>query len=173
MASGFSQSGERIWSADEVPANAAPFAPLALRVRDPRGKVSDTLLARDPIEVEVEYRLDQDVTALRVGIYLMTLRGEVVFTSFDTDDPKLFDKFGGREAGTYISRTQIPADLLNEGQYVLGINASAFRIKSYFTDERALSFTVDAMGAAGMHWGETRQGPIRPQLDWAIKRVKD
>lgn len=172
MASGFSQSGERTWTADEVPASAAPFMPLALRVRDPRGKVSDTLLAREPIDIEVEYRLDQDLTALRVGIYLMTLRGEVVFTSFDTDEPKLYDKFGSRKAGTYVSRTQIPADLLNEGQYVLGINASAFRVKSYFTDERALSFTVDAMGAAGMHWGEVRQGPIRPQLDWSIKAVK-
>lgn len=172
MASGFSQSGERLWTADEVPATAKPFAPLALRIRDPRGVVVDNVQAREPLDVEVEYRLGEDIQGLRVGIYLLTLRGEVVFTSFDTDDPKLFSQHGARAVGHYVSRTQIPANLLNEGQYVLGINASAFRVKSYFTDERALSFTVDAMGAAGMHWAENRQGPIRPQLDWSIKRVK-
>ena len=70
-----------------------------------------------------------------------------------------------------MSKTQIPANLLNEGQYVLGLNASSYRVKRYFQDERALAFNVDAMGAPGMHWPEPRQGPIRPQLDWHIERV--
>ena len=34
-------------------------------------------------------RLDAPITGLRVGLYLMTTRGEQVFTSFDTDDPRL------------------------------------------------------------------------------------
>jgi len=62
----------------------------------------------------------------------------------------------------------IPADFLNEGRYVLGINASAFRVRRYFQDEHALTFTVDAAGAPGMQWLEPRLGPIRPRLDWQI-----
>jgi lipopolysaccharide transport system ATP-binding protein len=171
MASGFSQSGERTWEPDEVPKSSAPFRPLALRVRDPRGKVADTVQSREVLDVEVEYELDQEIQGLRVGIYLLTIRGEVVFTSFDTDDSAQFEKHGVRKAGTYMSKTQIPANLLNEGQYVLGINASSYRVKSYFQDERALAFNVDAMGAPGMHWPEPRQGLVRPQLNWKIKRV--
>jgi len=99
------------------------------------------------------------------------MRGEVILTSFDTDDPAAFEKYGTREAGRYISRATIPANFLNEGQYLLGVNASAFRVRRYFWDERALAFTVDAMGAPGMQWPEPRQGFVRPQLEWTIDRV--
>lgn len=168
MASGFSQVGERTWDADEVPVEAAPFRPLAIRVCDAAGRVVDTVRSTEPVTVSVEYRLEAPISGLRVGIYLMTVRGEYVFTSFDTDDPQQFERFGTRPAGRYTSECTIPADFLNEGRYVLGLNASAFRVKRFFQDEHALAFTVDAAGAPGMHWPEARPGPVRPQLNWRI-----
>jgi lipopolysaccharide transport system ATP-binding protein len=72
-----------------------------------------------------------------------------------------------------VSRCQIPANLLNGGTFVLGVNASAFRIRSYFTEERALTFTVDPTGAPGSHWPEPRSGPMRPGLVWQINGVED
>jgi lipopolysaccharide transport system ATP-binding protein len=171
MASGFSQSGERTWAQGEIE-GAGPFSPIALRVRNPRGEVADTVLSKEPLDIEMEYELSEDIQGLRVGVYLLTIRGEVVFTSFDTDQPKQYEKYGTREAGRYLSRAQIPANWLNEGQYVLGMNASAYRVRRFFQDERALAFNVDAMGAPGMQWSEPRQGPVRPMLDWSIKRVK-
>jgi lipopolysaccharide transport system ATP-binding protein len=172
MASGLSQSGERLWSAEEVPADAAPFRPISMRVRDPKGKVIDTVLSRQPLEVEIEYELAEPIQGLRVGMYLQSVRGEVVFTSFDTDEAKQYDKYATRPAGHYVSRAVIPANFFNEGQYLLGVNASSFRVRRYFGDERALAFTVDAMGAPGMQWPEPRQGFIRPQLDWSIEQVE-
>ncbi len=172
MSSGLSQSGERIWSDDEVPADAAPFKPISMRVRDPKGNVAETVQSRQPLEIEIEYELAQPIQGLRVGLYLQSLRGEVILTSFDTDEPKQYDKYGTRAAGHYVSRAALPANLLNEGQYLLGINASSFRVRRYFSDERALAFTVDAMGAPGMQWPEPRQGFVRPQLDWKIEQLE-
>jgi lipopolysaccharide transport system ATP-binding protein len=194
MASGFSESGERTWDDDEIPADAAPFRPLALRVR--RGEASlrpggegnlpspiigrgaggegipvDTIRSTEPFTLEVEYRLDEPISGLRVGIYLLTMRGEYVLTSFDTDDPEQFERLSTRPAGHYISRCTIPANTLNEGRYVLAVNASAYRIKRYFWDDHALAFTVDATGAPGKQWPEPRMGPIRPALDWSIETV--
>jgi lipopolysaccharide transport system ATP-binding protein len=63
--------------------------------------------------------------------------------------------------------------LLNEGRYVLAVNASAFRIKRYFQDENALVFNLDGTGAPGKQWPEARLGPIRPVLDWQINRVNE
>ena len=97
-----------------------------------------------------------------------TARGEAVFTSFDTDDPALFEKHTSRPAGHYLSRCTIPADTLNAGRYSLGINASSYHIQRYFEDEQALDFNVDAAGAPGMHWVEPRQGVVRPRLRWEI-----
>jgi lipopolysaccharide transport system ATP-binding protein len=171
MAAGFTGAGERLWQPEEIPAEAAPFRPLALRLRDRRGQVADTLRSTEPFSLELDYELAQPITGLRVGVYLLTMRGEYVFTSFDTDDPQQFEQHGTRPAGRFRSRCEIPADLLNEGRYVLAVNASAFRIKRFFWDDHALAFSIDATGAPGKHWPEPRLGPVRPALEWEIQQL--
>ena len=171
LASGQAESGERVWDAEDIPVASAPFRPIALRVKDRRGKIVDTVRSIEPVTVEWEYCLDAPVTGLRVGMYLNTMRGEYVFTAFDTDDAEQYEQFGARQAGRYISRCHIPADFFNEGRYSLGVNASSFGVKRYFMDENALSFNVDISGAPGTQWPEIRQGPIRPRLDWKIEKI--
>lgn len=169
LSSGFAESGERRWDQDEIPVNAAPFRPIALRIKNETNHIVNTVRSVEETTIEFEYVLDQPITGLRVGLYLMSTRGEFIFTSFDTDDPKDYEKHTVREAGHYFSRCTIPADFLNEGRFVLGVNASTYRIKRYFQDERAITFTVDPSGAPGMQWPEPRLGPIRPRLKWDIK----
>ena len=171
LSSGQAETGERLWMADEVPANSAPFKPVALRLKDKTGKVVDTVRSTEPVTVEWEYQLEAPITGLRVGMYLSTMRGEYVFTAFDTDDAQQYEQFGARQSGRYISRCSIPADFFNEGRYSLGVNASSFGVRRYFMDENALSFNVDISGAPGTQWPELRQGPIRPRLDWKIEKV--
>jgi lipopolysaccharide transport system ATP-binding protein len=169
LSSGFSEQGERVWTPDEVPAESAPFVPIALRVRDGQGRISESVRSVEPITIELEYRLDAPIKGLRVGIYLMSTRGDHIFTSFDTDDPSQYERLITRPAGKYISRCVLPPDLLNEGRFILGINASSYRIRRYFQDEQALAFTVDGAGAPGMQWPEPRLGPVRPRLDWRVE----
>ena len=171
LSQGFSQEGVREWREDEIPASAEPFRPLAVRVCNPAGAISDTVRSREPITLEIAYRLNAPVQGLRVGIYLMSTRGEYILTSFDTDDPEKFERYATRAPGEYVSRCVLPADFLNEGRYVIGVNASSFRVRRYFQDEQALTFNVDAAGAPGTHWPELRLGPVRPRLDWDIKVV--
>jgi lipopolysaccharide transport system ATP-binding protein len=169
MSTGYAQTGERIWEADEVSESARPFRPVALRLFDQKGRIVDTVRSTEPITIKVEYELQAAITGLRVGLYLMTTRGEYVFTSFDTDQPEMYERFSVRPEGYYRSSCELPANFLNEGRYVLGINASSFRVKRYFQDEQALTFTVDVAGAPGMQWPENRLGPVRPALDWSIE----
>jgi lipopolysaccharide transport system ATP-binding protein len=164
----YEQGGERVWRADEIPTSAMPFRPIAMRVRNAGGVVTDSLRSVEPITVEFEYQLESLITGLRVGIYLATTRGDFVFTSFDTDEPDRFDLYSDRKPGHYISRCTIPADVLNEGRYVLGTNASVFRSKSYFSDQNSIIINVNPSGAPGMQWSESRQGVIRPRFDWEI-----
>jgi lipopolysaccharide transport system ATP-binding protein len=171
LASGQAESGERSWEPDEIPASSEPFRPICLRLKDRTGKVVDTVRSTEPVSVEWEYQLDAPVTGLRVGMYLSTMRGEYVFTAFDTDDAQQYEQFGARLAGRYVSRCTIPADFFNEGRYTLGVNASSFGVRRYFMDESAISFNVDISGAPGMQWPEIRQGPIRPRLDWKIEKL--
>jgi lipopolysaccharide transport system ATP-binding protein len=172
MTSGMSQVGEHQWpEASPSVQAAAPFQPVALRVLNAAGRAADRVLASEAFEVEFEYRLHQSIKGLRVGMYLFTSRGESVFTSFDTDSPEAFAAHEIRPPGRYRSRCRVPAALLNEGRFVLGVNASAFKVRSFFTDEHALSFTVDGTGAPGSQWDERRRGPLRPQLEWTISEA--
>ena len=172
LSQGFSEEGSRLWEADEVPASAGPFKPIELRVVNAQGHEANTVRSVEPCSIEMEYEIAEPITGLRVGLYLMSTRGEYIFTSFDTDEPEQYEAMPVRPAGRYISRCTIPADMLNEGRYVIGVNASAFKIRRYFHDERALAFNVDAAGAPGTHWPEPRLGPVRPRLDWKIDMVE-
>ena len=171
LSAGHARAGEQVWDQADVPVTAAPFNPRAIRIIDNRGNIVETVRSTEEFTIEFEYDLDAPITGLRVGIYLYTARGEPVFTSFDTDDARMFNMHTDRAAGRYVSRCVLPPDMLNSGRYTLGVNASAFRIRSYFSEERALEFNVDPAGAPGMHWAETRQGTIRPRLDWTIDKV--
>ncbi len=168
MASGYSQSGERTWNIEEIPTDAAPFRPISLRISNKDKRTLDRVRSTDPISIEVEYALDAPIKGLRVGVYVQTTRGEFVFTSFDTDTPQQFERFDVRSEGHYTSKCTLPPDFLNEGQYVLGLNASSYKVKRYFHDENILAFTVDGAGAPGKQWPERRLGPVRPRLEWNI-----
>jgi len=171
LSSGQAESGQRMWGMEEVSAVSAPFRPVAVRIKDGDGNIVDTIRSVEPVTIEWEYQLDAPITGLRVGVYISTMRGEYIFTAFDTDNAKQYEQFGARQAGSYISRCKIPADFFNEGRYSLGVNASSFGVKRYFMDENALSFNVDISGAPGTQWPEARQGPIRPRFDWKIEKL--
>jgi lipopolysaccharide transport system ATP-binding protein len=171
LAHDYDKGGEHIWRADELTSSASEFKPIAARIRNSRGQTSETLRSTEPATIEVEYQLKKDIQGLRVGIYLITTRGEFILTSFDTDDPQKFEKHTIRKAGHYTSRCVIPQDFLNEGRFVVGVNASSYKIKRYFHDEQALVFNVNATNAPGMQWPENRLGPIRPRLEWRIEEV--
>jgi len=169
MSSGLTKTGERLWEEDEVSKGSGPFIPIALRVLDSGDRVSDTVRSIEPMTIEIEYMVREPIQGLRVGFYLLSMRGEFIFTTFDTDDAQKYEKFRIRDSGHYVSRCVIPPDTLNEGRYAIGINASAYRVRRYFQDERALTFNVDAVGAPGKQWSETRLGLLRPRLEWYIE----
>jgi lipopolysaccharide transport system ATP-binding protein len=169
MTRGMAGSGERTWSLDNPAVAAAhPFRPIRLRLLDQARRPVDRVKAVEDFTFEFEYELVEGIQGLRIGYYLFTSRGESIFTTFDTDNAQTYQKLGIRSAGRYISRCHIPGLYLNEGRFVIGVNASAFRVRSYFTDEHAMTFTVDPTGAPGSHWAERRKGPLRPALEWEI-----
>lgn len=170
LSAGNARAGERVWAEDEIPPGAAPFRPIAVRLRNGKGRTVDMIRSVEPFVIEVEYNLSAPITGLRIGLYLNATRGEAVFTTFDTDEPSRFEKYTERQAGQYISRCTVPADMLNGGRYSLGVNASSYGIRRYFGEEQVLEFGVDATGAPGAQWAEPRPGSTRPRLNWEIVR---
>ena len=171
MSSGFSQTGEYVWDEKEFALGQHNFQPKSIKVMNKDGHVSDIVMAMDDNYVELEYELKEDVRGLRVGIYLYNMRGEMIFTSFDTDNLNLYSEYEIRKAGKYKSRCKIPAQLLNEGQFSLSMNASVFKVKRYFQGDQLVTFMVDGTSTAGKQWKENRRGAIRPSFDWTIEEI--
>jgi lipopolysaccharide transport system ATP-binding protein len=170
LSSGLTQEGQRVWQTSEID-QKNQFIPITMRILAKNGNILETVRSTEPFSIEVEYQIRKPIKGLRIGIYLITSHGEFVLTSFDTDDPVKFETHTERGEGLYHSKVEIPANILNGGRYVLGLNASSYRIKTYFHDEQALAFNVDPSGAPGMQWAESRLGPLRPALKWEIKKI--
>lgn len=168
---GWQRAGERRWDREGTGVGTGPFRPIALRLRDARGRITDTLRSDELAVVEWEYELTATLRGLRVGIYLLTSRGEYVFTSFDVDDMELYRRWEERPPGRYVSRCTLPAHWLNVGQYLLAVNASIYGVRTFFREENALAFRVDPTGAVGAQWPERRLGVLRPKLRWEIQRL--
>jgi lipopolysaccharide transport system ATP-binding protein len=56
-------------------------------VKNEKGTVVDTIRSVEPCVVEVEYELQAPITGLRIGIYLLSTRGEYIFTSLIPTKP--------------------------------------------------------------------------------------
>jgi lipopolysaccharide transport system ATP-binding protein len=85
LSSGQSQAGERVWEAEDVPAASAPFTPISLKVKESRREVVDTVRSTEPVTLSLNINSMRPSRACALGMYLSTMRGEYVFTSFDTD----------------------------------------------------------------------------------------
>jgi homopolymeric O-antigen transport system ATP-binding protein len=168
LSSGNESQAEKVWRDEELPDTCGPFRPIAVRVYNPTGTVTDLVSSAQPLLIEIEYQLTERVRDLRVGIKLYTHQGELLFISFDTDDLVRHQRHHNRNAGHYVSRCRIPANLLNNGTFVAGISASVPNAYHFFMDYSAVRFTMDTTGGVATQWAETRSGFFRPALEWEI-----
>ncbi len=159
--------GERLWPNPEGTHSQAPFAPLALRVRDESGAIVGAVRAHRPFSVEVDYLLRSPVHGFRVGIRFQTTGGDEAFTSFDSDAKADDPPDGVRPPGRFRSRCTVPGGLLNEGHFLFGLQARGWR-RGLFTDEHALAIRVEPGGPEGL-WTDHRPGPFRPLLAWQVE----
>jgi len=161
------KGGQKKWSTEELQSKKGVFRPIALRMRNQKGDITDQLASSEPFWIEIEYELSEDVRDLRVGIIMSGGDGALLFGAFDVDDAAQYIE--RRPAGRYRSQCRIPGNWLNAGRFIVGINAGIFNVGRLFQDEHALTFNVTKTGGAGSHWGEASGGFLRPLLEWRIE----
>jgi lipopolysaccharide transport system ATP-binding protein len=165
-------TAERVWPADRASGDGA-FRPVAMRLRNARGAVSDAIRSSQEFAVEVEYELTAPARELRVHVKLYSSMGELLFISSDRDDPSLYERHHLRPPGHYVSRCHIPANLLNRGGFVIGVSATSLHGGQLFADQYTLRFTVDATDGVGTQWPWDRNGFFRPALRWEVEQSAD
>jgi lipopolysaccharide transport system ATP-binding protein len=139
---------------------------IAVRIRSGDGHATTSIDARSPVSVEIEYEVLRPAASLRVGFSLTAHDGTVLFSSTDADTLE-----EARTPGTFLSRCTIPGNFLNYGQYFLSVGSDTPMIQTHFFIDRGLSFTVEQTGGIGAHISDGRQGLLRPDLPWTMRRL--
>ena len=169
--SGTESHAERVWREEELPGTCGPFRPIGIRVCSSGGTVSDVVRSSQAFSIEITYQVREAVSDLRVGIFLYTFFGDLLFMSFDIDDRTRHKHHPVREPGHYVSRCHIPANVLNKGVFMVGVSASVAKVRRFFFDQNSVHFTVNETGGVATQWSEDRGGFFRPALEWDIERV--
>jgi lipopolysaccharide transport system ATP-binding protein len=115
--------------------------------------------------IEVVYEIFCSVKHLCILCRLTDFRGNVLWTSWDTDIKNWND--GLREPGLYHSKCIVPQSFTRPGRYYVSIGAMVSGVKLHAFHENILTFDVSEVG---YHLNMSRIGLVTPLLEWEIKR---
>jgi len=147
---------------------------LSVRVVDSEGNLVETSDVREPVGIEIRYRLLRSGPPVFAKIRVVEPRGSAAFNALDV--ARQADE--SSEPGVYASTAWIPANLLTEGTTKVDVAICTLRApKLHQRAQRyeAVSFTVfdpgDGDSARGRFTGQL-SGAVRPLLEWSVDRIE-
>lgn len=166
------QDGERIWDESAAP-GSKEVRLLKASISGPEGVVRQAVPVNDDIEVKLIYRTLIPGVKFRCGA---SFRMEGT-TAFATIEPTDVDH---QNPGVYESTVQIPAHLLNEGEYTVSIwmfpSVGTKQIKyGYVKESDAIRFQVfDPLTGDSARGDYIKELPglIRPRLEWKKSQLE-
>lgn len=176
LRSGLDQRGRRVWGKDEPRPrfNDGTVQLESIHVRDPLGNMRTEFDVKEPVIVEVEYRVLRSQHVLNVHLYFRDEAGEAIFVSMDNLDSPWHES--PPPEGLYRARCELPANLLNEGlirvEYLICTRPTT---PTYVTYPDAISFKMtDDMKPEGARGNWVREWPmsiVRPRLHWSVEQI--
>jgi lipopolysaccharide transport system ATP-binding protein len=168
-------SGAHIsWPDDESAPGDDLVRLLSVRAVDEEGNTAETFDVRDPVGIEIRYRVLREGPGLFAKIRVIEPRGTAAFNALDTASHGETSS----APGVYESTAWIPANLLMEG--TTKVDAAVCSLRAPKLHQRAaryeaVVFTVFDPGegdsARGRFTGEL-SGVVRPLLEWTVNRIE-
>ena len=163
--------GEHVWRWSDAEIDRLTFVPIALRVLDSEGIPASRVRSDKAFCIEIDYRLTEKVINIFIILCLYTSQGELIFQSLDRDNTSVRDLYV-RKSNSYRARCEVPSNLLNNGQYILGLTVIVKGAEVLFHQPQILVFDVDFMGESDLFAGGVRSGILRPSLNWTTEEKK-
>ena len=142
----------------------------SVRIVDRDGETVDYVDVREPVGIEIRFRVLRDGPAVLPKLKLVA-DGRIAFNAMDVD-PRWNEP---SPPGEYVATARIPGNLLNEG--LMSIDAAVCSIRSpklhhHVSVHEAVSFHVqdpaEGDSARGSFTGQWR-GVVRPLLEWSAE----
>ena len=124
----------------------------------------------DPIEIEIEYEVNNPIFNCVVWLALETSDGTMVFTTSDYDTHQ--DLLGVREKGRYVTQVKIPPCWLNVGEYTVIVGLVQNHPLIVYDRESTIIFNIEEIGTPGSVIKDgVRRGVLQPILPWTMPKL--
>jgi lipopolysaccharide transport system ATP-binding protein len=159
-------NGRREWpNAEGAPGNDEVRL-AEIELRDTDGNVRSTFEARQPLEIQLRYRVLRRIRGARFYVSIHTSEGDLAFLATDhLQQPELLDP------GTYQTIFTIPGGLLNCRSYILSSGCDVPGERYVVPMAEYLSFTVCGAGNQSSVYPEPWPGVICPRIDAKVQRI--
>jgi lipopolysaccharide transport system ATP-binding protein len=161
------------WQDDEDAPGDELARLLGVRAIDDEGNLAEAIDAREPIGIEMRYRILQPGPGVFTKIRVRDRRSDIAFNALDTKSHA--SEFS--EPGVYTATAWIPGNLLNEGKTTVDVAVCTLRapkLHQHAARYEAVLFNVfdagDGDSARGRFTGRL-SGVVRPLLEWTVERV--
>lgn len=141
--------------------NGGPFHMRRVWISGREGEHGAELLYGKPVEINMEYDIDEPMSPGRLAIRLINEYGTNVLSSADTDAMTSMRR--NLETGAYRSKCTIPGNLLTPGRYSL-VFSEPTAGGSDVIHEGKIAFTISSYGSPSARDG--RRDVISPLLPW-------
>jgi len=140
---------------------------IKARLINRKGETVNVLFLNQEVGVEFEYSVIKSGYHPLPNVHVFNIKGDHVFASSETTHERF------QEVGKYKSIMWIPANLLNDGRYLIGIAASTMvPEKIHFYEQEALIFDiVEDMELRDSEYRGSMPGVIRPKLEWQTNKI--
>jgi lipopolysaccharide transport system ATP-binding protein len=164
---GMTAMGEQSWPDPAAAPGGECARVLAVRVRKEDGQVTISFDLRQPVVVEMEYRVFKEGCQLLPNFRFINEEDISVFESLDNDPAW---RRRPRPKGHYISSVAIPGNFLAEGKLFVSCHLiSLYPTAVQFSLKKIISFEVVDIGggdSARGDWIGDMDGVVRPLWDW-------
>ena len=167
LKAGFGTTAVREWSVNEEWPGKDIAGLQAVRVRDDKGAIAETIDIRRPVFLEMAYETLRPDYVLMPYFFLSNDEGVVAFTSNDLD-PEWRGR--PRPLGRYVSTVRIPGNYLAEGMMFVtaGLTTTNPDQKQFLVRDVVAFQVVDSLDGDSARGDSAKQvrGVVRPLLQW-------
>jgi hypothetical protein len=136
-----------------------------ITVLNSRGIPSSQVEVAKPFRVRVSYDVNQKLESAYVICYFSASDGSVIFGTGDSDcNPERLEM---REPGHCCAEFEVPAFLLGEGHYSIGVNLAIPFGEIFDRHPNVISFEIVDLRSESGQWAHRRRlGILAVRLSW-------
>ncbi|MEM7186042.1 MAG: ABC transporter ATP-binding protein [Bacteroidota bacterium] len=150
------------WKKGEAP-GTEDFELRSVVTRNEKGELLGSFIDNQSVHIHVETEVLQTVRNMRLNFKLYNSQEVIVFSTSshlyeDTD----------KAPGIYRYEIVIPAYLLNQDTYRIGLQAGMPGVKQILYSTKVLSFDIEKITPSGTIYKTVLPGVVAPKIEWKI-----